>query len=161
MFLTNEEIDNIITCQKIITKPPKRQMQESGYNLRNDFELTSADNKHHFNVFIRQNTELPDNFSIGLIWKNTDIGKNIIMFRCNGPHGGNLKISEHFKPHTHTITTHDILNEIYKPTANGTKETNEYHTFDEALAHFCLYCGIQNAQTFFPSIISQSLFSDI
>lgn len=161
MFLTNEEIDNIITCQKIIAKPPKRQMQESGYNLRNDFELTSADNKYHFNVFMRQNTELPDNFSIGLIWKNTDIGKNIIMFRCNGPHGGNEKIPEHFKHHTHTITTDDISNEIYKPTMSGTKETNEYHTFDEALAYFYLYCGIQNAQIFFPSIISQSLFSDI
>lgn len=161
MFLTESEIEDIITCNKTITKPPKRQMQESGCNLRNDFELASADNKQHFNVFMRQNTVLPDHFSIGLMWKNTELGKNIIMFRCNGPHGGNEKIPEHFKPHTHTITTDDISNEIYKPTMSGTKETNEYHTFDEALAYFCLYCGIQNAQIFFPSIISQSLFSDI
>lgn len=161
MCITDDMINCMITCNKIITKNPKRLMEEHGVNLRNDMELSSSDGQEHFSVFIRQNTQLPDNFSLGLIWKNAELNKNIILYRCNGPHGGNIKIKEHFKPHIHKINAKNIENEIYKPTIEGIEMTAEYNTFDEALSFFCLYCGIQDACNFFPQIRSQSLFSDI
>lgn len=158
MEITNDMIDRIITCQKIITKPPKCQMQETNSNLRNDMELSSEDGQEHFSVFLRQNKLLPDHFSIGLIWKNAELNKSITVLRCNGPHGGNLKFKEHFKPHIHKITADDIQNECFKPTINNTEITTNYNTFEEAVMFFCTFCGINNAHIYFPWIMNQSLF---
>ena len=35
-----------------------------------------------------------------------------------------------------------------------------YKTYDEAIAYFCVYCGIQDADKYFPQILSISLFPD-
>lgn len=159
MLLEQSYIDHLITCPKLISKPPKKLFQETGANRRNDLEVETLDHQEQFSIFLRQNNILPDNFSLGLIWKSHELNKDIIIFRCNGPHGGNLKIKEHFKQHIHKISAEDINNQHYKP--SSIEVTSEYVSFDQAIAFFMLYCNIKDAHIYFPSITSQSLFSEL
>ena len=157
MCLTDYEITNIITSKKIISKPPKKIMSLTGSSLKNDMELTNIEANEHFSVFMGQSHLIPSNFSIGLIWKNLSVKKEIILIRYNGPHGGNLKCTSHFVPHVHIYTADAFEKELYKPTTLS-NEPVLYTTFDEALMHFCYYCGIEEAYKYFPYIAQQSLF---
>ena len=157
--ITDEFIKYLITCRKVVTKSPKQKFQQTGCNMRNELELSNTDSSESFIVFLRQNTILPDHYSIGLRWKCIDLAKEIILFRCNGPHGGNIKYPHHFKPHVHYITAKDINEKgIYRTTQ--AEITNDFYTFDEAMRYFFMYCGVDDAERYFPSILTQSLFDN-
>ena len=162
MDITDEIIQDLITCRKVIIKPPKARFQNAGSNIRNDFEVSNENGQQHFFVFLRCNTILPDRYSIGLRWRCQELSKDIIIFRCNGPHGGNLKFEHHFRPHIHYITAEDINErEIYKTTQ--AEITDAYCSFAEAFAYFCCYCGIDTnkATEYFPDLLNVGLFDDI
>ncbi len=152
-----EDITNFITCEKVISKPPKRTPKDENRCWRNDMELTTLDGNEHFSVFMRQSQILPDNFSIGLQWHCQETGKKITLIRCNGPHGGNKSISWHFTPHVHLLSEENYNAEMLN---HPTKvDTNVYYkTYDEAIAYFCCYCGIRNAEKYFPQVVNISLF---
>lgn len=155
MDISQEQLLKLITCNKTIITPPKKHMVEKSCSLRNNFTAQSIELDEKFSIFLRQNTILSEDYSIGLIWNSKDNG-NIIIFRCNGPHGGNLSIKEHFVNHTHMLNITDANNDIFHE--NITSETTEYSTFEDAILYFCTFCGIENACNYFPFMRSISLF---
>ena len=65
---TQQEIDDLIGCPKVVSEPPKREMRLDRGHFRNDMRLKSTDDKLEFRVFMRRNEDLPENFSIG--WRS-------------------------------------------------------------------------------------------
>jgi len=153
--MTKEIINQLITCQKIITIKPRKDMyrdQRNNYTMRNDFSCTSTDGENKFEVFIRVNTELPTVFSIGLRYQ-TESG-SITICRYNGRHGLHKnKIgdkNEFDDYHIHALYDHQLT--------DGTEAsidavpTNDYISFDEALFAFLNDCHIDNWQEYFPNL---------
>lgn len=156
MNITPQELDVLITCPKEIVKNPRKSFQDSNGNRRNDFTARSADG-NVFQIFMRQNLRLLEDFSIGLIWKCKECPeKDIIICRFNGPHGGNRKIDTHFVTHIHKLNLELAQNDIFK--TNDVRETHDYSTFHEAIYSFCEYCHINGAIKYFPDVYSQPLF---
>jgi hypothetical protein len=85
---TQQEIDDLIACPKLVSEPPKREMKLDRGHFRNDMRLKSTDDKLEFRVFMRRNEDLPENFSIGLVFLAKDGSGEVVLLRCNGPHGG-------------------------------------------------------------------------
>jgi len=55
---------------------------------RKKLNLKSKDGKHQYTVFMRQNTMLIEQFSIGLLFKLESINfRKITLIRFNGEHG--------------------------------------------------------------------------
>jgi len=50
--------------------------------------LKSADGQLGFRAFMRRYEDLPENVSIGLAFVPKDGTGEILLLRCNGPHGG-------------------------------------------------------------------------
>ena len=71
-MLTDEQINKLITEEKIITKPPKKDFSSENQHFRNEFELSSLDGKRKYTVFIRQHKEFRENFSIGLLYHSEE-----------------------------------------------------------------------------------------
>lgn len=69
---TQEEIDSLIACTKVVSEPPKREMKLDRGHFRNDMRLKSTDGNLEFRVFMRRNEDLPENFSIGLAFVPKD-----------------------------------------------------------------------------------------
>lgn len=154
------DVFQFITCKKVISRQPRRQPKEENGNWRNDMELTTVDGTQHFSVFMRQNQMLPDHYSIGLRWHCQELGKWITLFRCNGSHGANQKCQWHNKPHTHTLPEENFNTARYAQ-QSLINANPSYLTYNEAIVHFCVYCGIQDAEKYFPQILSISLFPEI
>ena len=85
---TQQEIDELIGCAKIVSEPPRPRMKLYRGHLRNDMRLRSADGKLEFRVFMRHSEDLPENFSVGMVFMAKDGTGEIVLLRCNGPHGG-------------------------------------------------------------------------
>ena len=101
MEITQSYLDELIFTPKRITIKPERNYQVINGSNRKNFELVSDKYNERFRVFIRQNVTLPEIYSIGLQLINNNFEENPILFRCNGPHGGNKSIPEHFVTHIH------------------------------------------------------------
>nr|DAL94813.1 MAG TPA: Helix-turn-helix XRE-family like protein [Caudoviricetes sp.] len=117
----------------------------------------NGDIAKRFTVFVRQPLILPECFSIGLIWMCEELDENPILFRCNGPHGGNEKITEHFVPHIHKFKLQTLDDEPYS-IEKTIEATTEYSTFDGALYYFLTTCNILDAEQYFPTAYEISLF---
>lgn len=85
---TQQEIDDLIACPKVVSEAPKRDMKLDRGHFRNDMRLKSTDDKLEFRVFVRRSEDLPENFSIGLAFLAKDGSGEVVLLRCNGPHGG-------------------------------------------------------------------------
>lgn len=154
MDITAEFLEGLITCPKKIVTPPKREMTIQNQCRRNNFTARSVNGSEDFCIRLRQSAILPEDFSIVLQWKSD--GRNIIIFRCNGPHGGNRSIPSHFTPHVHRLNLELAAQGIFKESDTAT--TTEYSTFESAVRYFLLYCGIEGAGKYFPYVIQPSLF---
>ena len=78
--ITDERIGQIKTIEKQITNPYAKLVCKPGH-LQLDYEVTLAgDSKMHLNIFKRQSTQIPQNFSCGI-----RLGKHILA-RYNGHH---------------------------------------------------------------------------
>lgn len=158
-MLTDELINKLITEEKIITEPPKREFKEENQHLRNDFQLTSSDGLRKYSVFIRKHIQFLENFSIGLVF-HSDEGTSYNLFRCNGNHGevvvDILNPIPHFGYHTHIITADLLENNINDP--KHSELTKEYASYEQAINYFCRYVNIINAERYFPNINQPNLF---
>jgi hypothetical protein len=107
-MLKNEKIDELIKCPKIIIEAyPKNGMlpdKKSSFVMRKNLKLQSTDKQYFFEVFIRHNIMLIEQFSIGLLFKTDDraAGK-IALIRYNGQHGqSDWSSGNHYSAfHTH------------------------------------------------------------
>lgn len=157
-MLNDELINKLITEEKVITVPPKRDFKEENQHLRNDFQLTSSDGTRRYSVFMRKHKDFMENFSIGLIYHSTE--GSINLFRCNGNHGevvvDILNPVPHFGYHTHKITAELLEKDINEP--KNSALTKEYASYEQALAYFCRYVNIVDANNYFPGISQLNIF---
>lgn len=148
-MLTEQFLNELITCRKIAEKADRRRMILDNRHYKNSVSLSSEDSKYKFRMFIRQSDEFHEDFSVGLIWLNPqeyiDVQKSIIMYRCQGPHDGRqeLGVDIHHSYHTHTITLSDIQSKRYLKPSNR-ESTDKFDTFDRAILHFVQHCNIIN-----------------
>jgi hypothetical protein len=146
---TDQLIQQLITCQKIVTDPPKEKDARSGY-IKKVFTLLSVDEQFSFSGFMNQNIMFPENFSVGLVYKPKEERGSITLLRCNGMHGGTIQNPHHAYCHIHTVQA-DYLNQGAR-VENHIEITNEYSTFDMAIQYYINRIGIVpgDRQRYFP-----------
>lgn len=156
---TQDKIDSLIKCPKIITKPPKKNMILHEGHYRNHMELESKDGQHKFFVFMRKNEMFEENFSIGLEYLSPD-GTRLCLVRFNGPHGEHINDFDfdnpHLNYHIHIAKEENIIKGL-KPEKYA-EVTRKFATFDEALLYFLDFCNITDKDKYFN--IQLSLFSE-
>jgi len=151
MEFSQEEIDVLIGCPKVIVEPPRKEMQLTQGHYRNDIKLKSQDGKHDFSVFMRRNQDFQENFSVGLVYAKGWVE----LYRCNGPHGGHLGLEHHDTFHVHSAKAESIAAGL-KPDRTAFV-SEEYATYDEALVYFLKKCNILDYQNWFPKAVQKPL----
>ena len=138
-------------------------MRLENANYRNDMGLVAEDGTK-FAVFFRRSDDFPENFSIGLVHEDAS-GSKLILFRCNGPHGGYNHTFDpdhpHWKPHIHWASE-EAIREGHRPEKNA-QLTEAYATYEEAVPYFLGVIGVEEAERtrYFPQAGQQSLFREI
>lgn len=150
------ELDGLISCLKGISEAPKREMKLDGAQMRNAAKLIALnETKGEFTIFMRQNVDFPENFSIGLAYSPHDGREAITLLRCNGKHGdynGTFDPDHpHWDFHIHKANEESI-EAGYAPEKFATK-TTEYASFEEAIQTFVkeINLNAQDAQKHFPA----------
>lgn len=154
MMWTDDQIQQLITCTKTITRAPGKLKLQSGH-FRTDFELTSEAGDHVFRVFIRYNAMFMENFSVGLDYKSGKEEGTICLYRCNGPHGDTRPGGHHGKPHIHYATAETIDSD--RRSESNITQTAEFVTWQDALAYFVRHVRIFGAEEYFDFLNSQQL----
>lgn len=149
--MTDDFINNLISCQKNVINVERREMKEENRSFKNNIYLLSVDNKYKFRMFMRQSSSFIEDFSVGLMWLNANeyvnVKKEIILIRCQGPHDGKKEIGfdTHHSFHTHVFTTDDFESKRYEKPSN--RNTNEkFSSFEEAIIYFINNCGIMGLE---------------
>jgi hypothetical protein len=156
MDISQERLNELISCPKDITPSQRQKFEEINGSRRLNLKLYSEKANLYFQIFLRQNTMLLENFSVGLIWEACEVPADIIILRCNGLHGGNKNCEHHCVPHIHRLNLELATIDIFKE--DDVELTTEYTTFDSAIYYFCTMCNIQNAAKYFPESYNLSLF---
>jgi len=157
------EIDNLISCPKHVSVPPKREMTLDGADWRNDAKLIASNSKDDvFSIFMRKNEDYPENFSIGLRYSPQDEPETITPIRCNGPHGDfNASIDPdhpHCFFHVHRASQ-EAIEAGCKPERFASK-TTEFASYEEALQYFVKAINLdpKDVEKHFPSSAQIPLF---
>lgn len=149
---TQQEIDDLIGCPKVISDPPKRELKLDRGHFRNDMRLKSADDKLEFRVFMRRSEDLPENFSIGLVFLAKDGSGELVLLRCNGPHGG---YNDSFDPeHPHwDFHVHRASAEMIEAGLSPEKVATinkDFASYGEAVQYFLRATNVTDAAEYFP-----------
>jgi len=157
---TDQELAELIACEKSIHDLTRKEMRIEGQMLRNEMDLLSLDGKHAFRVFMRQNRQLPENFSIGLIYLSSSEPGSFCLMRYNGMHGGDNVHPHHAACHIHRCVADDLNAGI--KTERHVAFTAEYAAYRDALRCFLLAAGVQPADiaAHFPETMQDDLFSE-
>jgi hypothetical protein len=130
-MLTDDQIAELIKCQKEIVDPPPKNLKEEKGSKRVAFTMSSTDGKYSFSGFILQNSRFPENFSVGLVYLPREEKGTITLLRCNGPHGLQQILSHHVVFHIHKATEENISKGL--KAEKFAEETKEYATLDDAI----------------------------
>ena len=147
---TQEELERLISCSKIIVDPPKREMKLIRGNLCNSMKLESKDGEHGFLVFIRKHERFAENFSVGLTFQHKDQRGKSTIIRCNGPtaYSNNpLDCNVHFSYHIHRMSIEDFNNGCEHP--YDKMPSKDYASYEEALSYFINLVNIHGAEPLF------------
>ena len=164
-MLTDREIQDLIKLPKRITsKTPAEGYREEDRNKRCDLALeAAADNGTSFRVFVRQNTEFMENFSIGLRYQTGERALGmIVLVQYNGPHGeASRQPDGHYAtPHTHHMTAAELAYGNSQPQERYRTITDRYSTYEEALRVFFDDIAIVNYDEYFPESLQPRLFDE-
>ncbi len=159
-MLTDQAIQDLIRSPKEI----KRKVPNTGYKDENNHKrcaLTLQNQEgESFWVFIRQNNNFIENYSIGLRYQtnNSELG-SITLVRYNGPHGETSRSQNgHYdKPHIHRMTATEMDSGSTQPQEKYREITNGYNTFEQALEVFFGDIGVINYLEYFPESRQMSL----
>lgn len=165
MTYTQDVIDGLISSPKRILEAPKRQMKLVGADWRNDCKLVAEGVDGEFSIFMRRSEDFAENFSIGIVYDPKDGSGDIMLVRCNGPHGGfndSFKLTHpHWGYHIHRATEAAIA-DGFKPEKYA-EQTEEYASFEEAVQHFVKLVNLNpvDAKRHFPDRTAQgALFEE-
>ncbi len=162
-MLKDREIQDLIKLPKSITsKTPAEGYREEDGHKRCDLALEATEvNGAKFRVFIRQNNEFIENFSIGLRYRTGDRALGTIMLvRYNGPHGETSRQPDgHYAtPHTHHMTAAELSTGNSQPQERKREFTDRYSTYEEALRTFFNDIAVVNYDEYFPESLQPRLF---
>lgn len=160
-MLDQSEIDSLISCPKIITVPPRKDMKLVQGSFRNSMELKSRDGDFHFDVFIRRNEDYPENFSIGLVVRLEGTPGEMTLIRYNGPHGAFLGESgkgSHFAHHIHKAKETNITAGF--KAEKGGEETEKFSSYQDALSAFMERVNVIDVEEYFDLSPKLDLFQD-
>lgn len=162
-MLTQDELNNLISCSKLVENAePSRGMNTEKRSYRKNLDLKATQERHLFRVFIRQSTELLEDFSIGLTYRSGDKEKgNIILIRFNGNHGDvDWSKDGHYSSfHIHRMTEDLLEQGIREP--KETEITTRYSTLEEALAEFFNEINLENWLGYFPELRQLPLIATV
>ena len=168
-MLTDADIADLISRPKrIVKKTPASGYTEKDQNRRCDLELVDIeDERSEYGVFIRQNTNFIENFTIGLSHRpqiDTTM-RTLTLVRYNGPHGEySISPDGHYAvPHIHRITEAEIASGSYQPQERHRELTNRYSTYESALRVFWGDIGVRddaNINKHFPGLMQSSMFDE-
>ncbi len=153
-MFTDLEMQRLIAIPKQITKKePANGMRQDRRYLRCTLELEAvAPNDEQFTVFIRQSTELIEDFSIGLRLSTEEYPKGgLTLVRYNGAHGEISRSADgHYAAsHIHWMTEEELEKGSMEPQENLRELTDKYVTYDEALGVFFNDIGAINYDSYF------------
>jgi len=160
MAYTQQQLDELVACPKIVTQPPNKSFVEERGSLRKDMRLTSKDRKTRFKVFVRINTTFSENFSVGLNYLPDDGSEQICLLRCNGPHEGFSDdpddLRHHVGFHIHQAKAENIG--IGLKAEKWTEKTDQYADYRSAMRFFLKECNIEGAEKHFADVLEDTLF---
>ncbi len=146
-MITEKLINELITCSKKAIKADRKRMVNINRSFRNKIALCSIEGEYTFDLFLRQSEAFIEDFSVGLIWTNaaqySDIAKDIILIRFQGPHDSGKPFGEdlHHDYHIHQITVDDIAQKRYLRPSN--KESSaKFSSFPGAVCEIMKHCNI-------------------
>ncbi|MGO9256351.1 MAG: hypothetical protein ACLQU1_08640 [Bryobacteraceae bacterium] len=156
---TQREIDDLIAGPKVVSEAPKREMKLDRGHLRNDMRLKSTDGKLEFRVFMRRSEDLPENFSIGLAFLAKDGSGEVVLLRCNGPHGGYNDSFDpehpHWDYHVHRASA-EMIDAGQRPEKVATIN-RDFASYEEAVQYFLRATDITDARTYFAELAQGTL----
>lgn len=159
--VSKEEIEELISCPKIVIANPRREEKIVEGSYRNDMRLASKDKKVVFDVYFRRNVKLPERFSMGIKCYLKSLGQEVMLMRANSSHSTREEkpwIPEYnFHPHFNIAKPENIKNGL-SPEKGG-EITNEYNSYEEALSYFIKRINVQDAHIHFPNINQGNLFN--
>ena len=151
---SQEEIEELIACPKTVSEPPRRDMKQDRGHFRNDMRLKSTDEKFEFRAFMRRSEDFPENFSIGLAFLPKDGTGELVLLRCNGPHGDfNDAIDPahpHFDFHVHRASAAMI--EAGLRAEKSATINRDFASYEEALQYFVTVANVTDATAHFANI---------
>ena len=160
---TQAELDQLIACAKEISEAPAKELWLDGAHWRNDAKLVASDEtKGSFSLFLRKNSDFPENFSVGLIYNSNDGRPSIQLLRCNGKHGvfnnGSNPTHPHWDYHIHRASE-EAMEAGFKPEKYA-ETTTEFASYEEALQYFirAVNINIGDSSKHFPVVIQANLF---
>ena len=145
--LTEEQIFELITCQKQVEKANTKLRQE-GKHERRDFTARSQDGRHAFVIFTRQSTVIAESFSAGLRWKSKT-GEEVILVRCNGSDHEHFNAieGERFSGKCHVHTATDRYAVAGRKIESFARAEFTYRTLNGALHHLVQLTNVSGLDT--------------
>ena len=158
MTYTDDDLTQLIACAKRVSQAPKKEMRTVGQVQRNEFELVSMDGGHSFRVFLRQNRQFSENFSIGIDYLPKGEPGSFCLLRCNGMHGSHKLNPHHLYYHIHRSKAEDVNAGLR--VERHIEPTTKYASFRDALRYFLRRVNVQLADLsqYFPGIAQNELF---
>jgi hypothetical protein len=157
--LSQKEIDDMISCPKVIIDAPAKTMRSEKGHKRNGMTLKSKDGELDFSVFMRINEDFEENFSIGLDYLPRDDRGKLCMIRCNGPHGlflgGPDAQKHHLRYHIHRAKSENRNAGLRGE--RGAEVTEAYASYKDALMFFLKEIRVINAVDYFPDFLQPTL----
>lgn len=153
-FLTDAEIERLISCEKVFVSKP-REATQINKNYQQKFVLRNEESGNEFTVFIAWSILQQQDFSVGLMF-----GDNLLL-RVNGFHGttraGYHAAPHHAAPHIHMLTAKDINNGRQANPSRIVDASGKYVDLISARLFFFQHCGIIGYEDYFPSNKQMSL----
>lgn len=146
--LTDEQIARLIAMPKRVTNPKARRVPDAKH-LKCDFKAVGTSGGDEFTIFLRQHSEMLDDFTAGIKW-HASTGEVVILMRCNGAshrHSNPIEGTQ-FDPgnyHVHKATER-YIEKGYDP-EHFAEVTTGYTTIEGALHQLCIECNISGLDT--------------
>lgn len=146
---TNDFLDELLTCPKVVTEGIKSVPNRGGY-YKKVFKMASQDGLYNFRGFFNQNLTFDEDFSFGLVYAPKEERRRIKIIRINGLHGGNKHIPHHAHCHEHRTDAEDINNGL--DTERHIREVSDYTTYEQGLQYYVKRINLIKAdrQKYFP-----------
>jgi len=144
--VTDEKIEELVTMRKKVTNPNARKTDKPGHYQYN--YTVKSDEGYEFQLYVRQNKLLEDDFSCGLSWLMPS-GEVLTLRRYNGPshnHSNHLE-RESLGDHCHIHQASEKYIQANRKPDGFAVVTKEYKTLNGALHCLTRDCNIQGLST--------------